>query len=82
VQHHQTPTAHFIGSDCRITSIAAPGNGLLSLHSLDGKLIYTTLTQSGEREWQHPSIQFPAIVKWTPSDSTAKSITQTIAYGK
>ncbi len=82
VQHHQTPTAHFSGSDCRITSIAAPGNGLLSLHSLDGKLIYTTLTQSGEREWQHPSIQFPAIVKWTPADSTAKSITQTIAYGK
>lgn len=72
----------FHGSEGRLACINAPGDGTLTVHSLDGKLIFATHTQSGEREWQHSSIRFPAVVKWTPADSHASSITQTIAYGK
>lgn len=74
------PTS-FFGDEGRLLCREAPGNGTLTLHTLDGKLVFSSQTKAGEREWQNPSIQFPSIVNWTPAANNSQSITQTILYG-
>jgi hypothetical protein len=82
VHTSEAKPAAFIGYDGRLVCMQAPGDGTLTLHTLDGRLLFTTTTKWGECEWQDSSIQFPAIIKWTPADSKAKAMTQILTYGQ
>jgi aminopeptidase N len=81
-ENWKTEPLNFFGKDGNLSSNKTPGKGTLTLHSLDGKLLFTASTTSGEREWQSSGIRFPGIVTWRSDSDNNTSHTQFIYSGK